>query len=110
MQTTTEQKMKEINQVMETLARKEEMNQKLSALNTSIKNDLMNYQKKSEFAQYEKQHSSVHEQIQMKFKQLDEEFSKNYFELNIIRDRIDKRAMDQEFKDHVEHSKKFAFN
>lgn len=70
MQTTTEQKIKDINQVMETLARKEEMHQKLSALNISIKNDLMNYLKKSEFAQYEKQHSTAHDQIQIKFKHL----------------------------------------
>jgi hypothetical protein len=35
---------------MDTLARKEETNQKLSALNISIMNELMNYLKKNEFS------------------------------------------------------------
>ena len=79
---------------MDTLARKEETNQKLSALNISIMNELMNYLKKNEFSQFIKQHNAEHDKIQNKFKHITEQFTKKDTELNEMREHIKLRAMD----------------
>ena len=76
----------------------------------SIMNEFQNYLKKGEFHQFVKVHNGEHDKIANKFKVVDGKFEKKDQELAEVGRQIQLRAMNQEFKDHVEYSKVFALN